>query len=304
MTACTSPRKAWINPLGGPFIFDPAWPGPRGAEVSQRCGRCLACRISYGELWALRYEHELLAWDGVASFLTLTYRPDLRPKSYTEWQHYIRAFRKNVVREFGTYRAPGCAERGDQGGAPHQHVIHYGQAYPDREPVSKSRSGRVLYRSATLERLWPYGYAVIGDVTPESIRYVCRYSTKKMTGHVGIGEMHDGLRMYRDENGVLDPLPVAFPIHVQRPSLGANFVADFGAQLESGIFGRGGVVQPTPRQYVREVAKVDPDRAERLLLKRAEAAAAARDVREESLQRCEVRDEVLRARLGRKLERV
>lgn len=37
-----------------------------------------------------------------------------------------------------------------------------------------------LYRSPTLERLWPYGYSSIGDVSFESAAYVARYVVKKV----------------------------------------------------------------------------------------------------------------------------
>jgi len=40
----------------------------------------------------------------------------------------------------------------------------------------------MLYRSADLEILWPFGYSSIGDVNFESAAYVARYIMKKVTG--------------------------------------------------------------------------------------------------------------------------
>lgn len=40
------------------------------------------------------------------------------------------------------------------------------------------RQGVRLYRSSLLEKLWPYGYSTIGDVTFESAAYVARYIVK------------------------------------------------------------------------------------------------------------------------------
>ena len=304
MFACTAPRLAHENPAGGRPIFDPHHTGPLGPELVLRCGRCLACRLSHSELWAIRCEHELGLRGGVGSFLTLSFRPDLRPRSYADWRAFGVAFRKDVHREFGESRLFGCGERGDMGGAPHFHFIHFGVEYADRVPIARSKTGALLYRSALLERLWPHGHVWIGDVTPLSIRYVCRYSTKKMGADASLGELVNGARFYRDESGVLSDLPVAFPIFCRKPALGAGFVGRFGDQLDVGLRGRGGVIQPTPRQYLRELSKVDPGRADALLAERAERARSARDRAEETLERCEVRDEVLRARMGRKLERM
>lgn len=45
-----------------------------------------------------------------------------------------------------------------------------------------SGAGFKLDRSAQLERLWPMGFSLIGDVTFESAAYVARYVLKKVCG--------------------------------------------------------------------------------------------------------------------------
>ena len=40
--------------------------------------------------------------------------------------------------------------------------------FSDRKRIPGGASGAPLYRSDTLERLWPYGFSSIGDVTFES----------------------------------------------------------------------------------------------------------------------------------------
>lgn len=50
----------------------------------------------------------------------------------------------------------------------------------------------MLYRSETLEKLWPLGFSTIGEVTFESAAYVARYIMKKVNGEKA--EAHYGGR--------------------------------------------------------------------------------------------------------------
>ena len=54
--------------------------------------------------------------------------------------------------------------------------------FPDRKKHSTGDSGSVIYTSETLAKLWPFGFASIGDVTFESAAYCSRYIMKKVTG--------------------------------------------------------------------------------------------------------------------------
>jgi hypothetical protein len=46
----------------------------------------------------------------------------------------------------------------------------------------KEDNGYKLYRSPSLEALWPYGHSSVGTATFESAAYVARYILKKVTG--------------------------------------------------------------------------------------------------------------------------
>ena len=74
-----------------------------------------------------------------------------------------------------------CGEYGDKLGRPHYHAIIFGVTFVDKKLWS-IRRGNNLYRSATLEKLWPYGFSSIGTVNFETAAYVARYVTKKITG--------------------------------------------------------------------------------------------------------------------------
>lgn len=73
-------------------------------------------------------------------------------------------------------------EYGEKYGRPHYHACVFGYDFDDKIYWCKSPTGEKLYRSATLERLWPYGFTSIGAVTFESAAYVARYVMKKITG--------------------------------------------------------------------------------------------------------------------------
>lgn len=115
-------------------------------------------------------------------FVTLTYDDEHLPGAgsldYSHFQRFMRYLR----------RVPGakgvrffmCGEYGGKG-RPHYHAILFGFDFPDKR-LWKRASGTSLYRSALLERLWPYGHSSIGEVTYESAAYVARYCLKKTTG--------------------------------------------------------------------------------------------------------------------------
>jgi hypothetical protein len=53
--------------------------------------------------------------------------------------------------------------------------------FPDKKLWSE-RDGNKLYTSESLEKLWPYGFSTIGEVTFQSAAYVARYIMKKHKG--------------------------------------------------------------------------------------------------------------------------
>lgn len=53
-------------------------------------------------------------------------------------------------------------------------------SFPDRVYFKTTASGEKVYVSKMLERLWPFGYSSVGDVTFGSAAYVARYHLKKV----------------------------------------------------------------------------------------------------------------------------
>lgn len=89
----------------------------------------------------------------------------------------------------------------------------------------------MMYRSATLERLWPYGYSAVSDVTFESAAYVARYVMDKVTGE-DAERVSDrtGLSHYERVNLVSGEVCLVKPEYVtmsRRPGIGADWYRKF-----------------------------------------------------------------------------
>lgn len=76
-----------------------------------------------------------------------------------------------------------CGEYGEKNWRPHYHYIIFGHDFADKKKFKK-KNGYQLYRSAQLDKLWPHGHADIGECNFETIAYVARYVTKKITGEM------------------------------------------------------------------------------------------------------------------------
>lgn len=157
----------------------------KAEEVKIPCGQCIGCRLERSRVWAMRCVHESqLHQDNC--FLTLTYdssRLESFGRDYTlvpgDFVNFMKRLRKQYVDQ--KIRFFHCGEYGAVGQRPHHHAIIFGFDFADKRLLSVNH-GQRIYRSPTLERLWPYGYSSIGSVTFESCAYVARYIMKKQTG--------------------------------------------------------------------------------------------------------------------------
>ena len=126
-------------------------------------------------------------------FLTLTIAPGTTaPKNFQETpppentlsrahhQRFMKRLRRCADQKLAYYM---CGEYGAQLGRPHFHYLIFGYEFSDKKFHKTSSSGEKLYTSETLNRLWPYGHAWIGDVTYESCAYVAAYVMKRSPAH-------------------------------------------------------------------------------------------------------------------------
>lgn len=130
--------------------------------------------------------------------------------SIQDHQKFMKRLRKHLKQPVRFFM---CGEYGDNLGRPHYHYIIFGHDFPDKYPWAK-RNGNQTYRSASLEKLWPYGHCEIGEVNFETCAYVARYVTKKITGNKA--EEH---YLRTDENGTNYWLQPEFNAMSRKPGI-------------------------------------------------------------------------------------
>lgn len=156
------------------------------------CGQCVGCRLEYSRQWAVRCAHEMQLYDQNC-FVTLTLDEDHLMSPITRgikpWQarsvnkREVQLFMKRLRKRFGSgIRFFACGEYGEKRDRPHYHALLFNHQFEDRKEWKRSGSGEMLYRSPSLELLWPYGYSSVGAATFQSAAYVARYMMKKVKG--------------------------------------------------------------------------------------------------------------------------
>lgn len=182
---CYHPLPGWLSVERGAsgkrgVVFKAAL-GFKDRPVQVPCGRCIGCRLERARQWALRCVHEASCFERNC-FVTLTYDDAHLPQGETLVPEHFVLFMKRLRKAHGAgIRFFQCGEYGEKLGRPHHHALLFNHAFDDMRLHSGSGDSR-LYVSAELERLWPYGFSSIGEVSFESAGYVARYALKKVTG--------------------------------------------------------------------------------------------------------------------------
>lgn len=145
------------------------------------CGQCIGCRLERSRQWAVRCVHESKLHERNC-FVTLTYDnahlPDDFSLRYSDFQRFMKRLRKEAGKPVRFFM---CGEYGEGLSRPHYHALLFGYDFEDK--LYFKRAGEsVLYTSRRLERLWPFGFSLIGDVSFESAAYCARYCVKKVNG--------------------------------------------------------------------------------------------------------------------------
>lgn len=149
------------------------------------CGHCHGCAMDYAKAWSVRIMLESRLYDSNC-FITLTFDDSNVPDSLEK--RPFQLFMKRLRQEVGAVRFFASGELGDKNGRPHYHAILFGYDFPDKVFLKRSNGGQLIYRSPTLEKLWPFGISSIGDVSFQSASYVARYSVKKKLSNKDSGE--------------------------------------------------------------------------------------------------------------------
>lgn len=143
------------------------------------CGKCLFCRKKRAYELACRCVlHASLYPDNC--FLTLTY--DEKKSTYHNNFEYsdIQKFKKRLRRHCKGKKIEifNVHEYG-KAGKKHWHLIVFNHDFPDKRIHTKTND-IPLYTSETLERLWPFGFNTLGDVSAASAMYQAQYCEKDL----------------------------------------------------------------------------------------------------------------------------
>ena len=177
--ACYHPLLAYRS--SGKITFNKPFPFAKGFNLP--CGQCVGCRLEYSRQWAVRLVHENQMHKN-SCFITLTFNEEELNKRDNPLSVNVRDFQlfmKKLRKKHKKIRFFHCGEYGEKNKRPHYHALIFGYDFPDKY-LWQTRNKQKYYRSEELEKLWPYGHVVIGEVTFTSCAYVARYIMKKQKG--------------------------------------------------------------------------------------------------------------------------
>lgn len=250
--ACYKPLTAF-QLTSGEITF--AERGDIQRNLTLACGQCIGCRLERSRQWALRCLHEA-KMHRANSFVTLTYReehlPEHRQLVKRDPVLFLKRLRKATGKRFRFYMA---GEYGEQYGRPHYHFCLFGLNFPDQQYLQRSPTGYRLYRSPLLEKVWPYGFNTVGELTFETAAYTARYVMKKMNG----ARAQQHYTRTDPETGEIYQLQPEYNNMSRMPGIGKAWLDKYAtdAYPEGKVVLRGKKCN-TPRYYDKEYKKLDP----------------------------------------------
>ena len=142
---------------------------------------------------------------------------------------------------------------------PHFHACIFGWDFSDRLYFKRTESGEIIYTSRTLERLWPYGFSSVGNVTFQSAAYIARYCIQKVTGKAA--EQH-----YKrfDKDGEYQLTPEYNKMSL-KPAIGKTWLEKYKKDVynHDHVIINGMECKP-PKYYDKLLKKWDKERLEKL----------------------------------------
>lgn len=213
--------------------------------------------------------------------------PEARGVLTKDISKFIRRLRKTGV----SARFYACGEYGEKLGRPHYHVLLFGHAFTNDRYKWTERQGTPVYRSPTLEKLWPYGNSEIGELTYESCAYVARYVMKKITGT----QADNHYERTDPDTGERYWLPPEFNLMSRRPGIGKTWFDQYRTDVYTTdkIWLHDLAVKP-PRYYDKLLELVDAYAMDEIRMTRQ----ANTNTADNTPARLAVRENVLKAKLA------
>jgi len=272
--ACTRPLGGYRT-KDGRITFHRTPDGFKNRE-EVACGQCDDCRIAKAQEWAIRAMHEAQMHKKNA-FITLTYEPEHMPQSWSLDQAVWRNFAHRMRKTVGPFRFIHVGEYGEQNLRPHYHALIFGQNFEDDRAIWKEDpiSGRKSYRSHTLQKLWPYGFHDIQDLTTEAANYVCRYAIKKVMGSSTEATERREKKYERVDPFTGETWQAAEETWSMslKPGIGETWLKKYRTDVfPSDHVVVDGKEKPTPRYYLKKLKEWDQKEWDEIKAKRREAA--------------------------------
>lgn len=200
------------------------------------CGQCIGCKIVRARQWALRCTHEASLYDANC-FLTLTYERAPPTLVKQDLQDFFRRMRDSLRNRGLTFRYFGVGEYGALFDRAHYHALIFGYDFPDKKWWSGPPE-QPEYTSEELSKLWPDGWATLGDLTTKSANYVSKYCVKKLSGP-----------MAKEYYGEKRP---EFAIMSRRPGIGKGWIDKYKKDIfpRDFVVVEGGSKVAVPRFYL------------------------------------------------------
>lgn len=237
--ACYYKKRAWQREDGLVVFSEKACRGKPLREIGLPCGKCIGCRVRKNMSWGMRMMHEAQMHESNA-FVTLTYDDENAKASihYRDFQLFMKRLRKKQKVRFFV-----AGEYGEDKSRAHFHACLFGASFPNNGMVGKN-----IYRSESLEKLWPHGFSSVGEVNITTARYVASYVINKRDP---VGEYEDYYKRVNVSTGeIIDVVP-EFGRMSLRPGIGANWFAKYWRDVyaaRSAVVVKGKEL-PAPRYY-------------------------------------------------------
>lgn len=292
--ACFKPLKAY-QCFDKSIVFTEARKYDIVRSLELPCGQCVGCRLERSRQWAIRCMHEASLYKDNC-FITLTYDEEHLPEDYSlhydDFQRFMKRVRKKYTGKKIRFYMAG--EYGENFGRPHFHACIFNLDFEDKYLWQKTESGSKIYRSKTLEELWPFGYSSIGEVNFQSAAYVARYIMKKVTGDMA--DQH-----YEEVNfttGEIIQRKPEFNKMSLKPGIGYGWYEKFKDDVypHDYVIVNGKKCKP-PKFYDKKYADDYPYEFDQLQWDREKSAKA--QVFDNTPERLLVKEEVLKAKLSR-----
>ena len=140
------------------------------------CGKCVFCRKNSARELAMRCVLHASCYEKNC-FLTLTYDESLdgyhNEFNYSDVQKFKKRLRKKVSHRIEIFNVHEYGKNGKK----HWHLVVFGYDFDDKI-VHTYKNSIPLYTSQELNKIWPYGFSSIGDVSEASAMYQAQYMEK------------------------------------------------------------------------------------------------------------------------------